>query len=181
MSKSFSPSRTLNQRHFSYGTISSTTTETPSSTTRESLLGPLTTTFTLPSQCRVTLVNADSSEDTPSNIFYGQSCSPEDDFACSPPATSAASDGQLARFFATGGFYSPGIACPAGYAVACKVTQTTPASTFPSSDSGAAWRKAVIKGPWQFQYPMEVHETGIGCCPMYVYTDLAFCLRKGAS
>lgn len=151
----------------------STTSSLSTSSTRSALFGPLTTTFTLPSNCNLLVASTEPSKPLPNNAFRGRYCSPRfpyvgtaigEDYRCWPSATSS---GALRTDpFLAGGFYSPGLICPAGYAEACRVVQTGPTPT-PSSETGTANGKA----EWQFDFALKVSETAVGCCPRYGHSS----------
>jgi hypothetical protein len=107
-------------------------------------LGPLTTTFTPPAACS-TAVAACA---TCASALLGQSCnaagSPVDAASCWPSITAAVA-APSAPFHGLG-FYSPGVACPNGYASACSATA--------GASSG-----------WPLQFNLAASETAVGCCP----------------
>ncbi|KAK1248606.1 hypothetical protein MKX08_006826 [Trichoderma sp. CBMAI-0020] len=110
------------------------------------LLGPLTTTWTMPQTCSVFMPSCE----TCSDAYNGQSCNPthggqvHDNTACWPPATSGVAS--PAWPFVGWGFYSPGLACPAGYTSACTAVYGQ-------------------RPPWPTQFSLVESETAIGCCP----------------
>lgn len=110
------------------------------------ILGPLTTAFTPPQDCDFAAILSDSL----TLAYRAQTCVGErleDVSTCWPQVTAAAPLNSPP--FNGWGFYSPGISCPAGYTSACFATQ--------GSRTG-----------WDMQFPMDVGETAVGCCPTYV-------------
>jgi hypothetical protein len=111
------------------------------------LLGPLTTTWTMPETCTIQMVNDESRY----RRYRGQRCAvisgtaqPEDDVNCWPPVTNLL---QIpAPPFLGWGFYSPGLACPTGYTAAC------------TAQYGG-------RAGWEMQFTLIPGETAIGCCP----------------
>jgi hypothetical protein len=107
-------------------------------------LGPLTTTFAPPAACS-TAVAACA---TCASALLGQSCNaagvPVDAASCWPSITAAVAS-PSAPFHGLG-FYSPGVACPNGYASACSATA--------GASSG-----------WPVQFNLAASETAVGCCP----------------
>ncbi|KAK4072707.1 uncharacterized protein Triagg1_5752 [Trichoderma aggressivum f. europaeum] len=103
------------------------------------LLGPLTTTWTMPETCSIYLQG-----------FRGQSCNSEsggrvqDNTECWPPAKSGIASPSWP--FVGWGFYSPGIACPAGYTTACTAVYGQ-------------------RAQWSIQFTLVSSETAVGCCP----------------
>ncbi|KAK2596058.1 hypothetical protein N8I77_013566 [Diaporthe amygdali] len=107
------------------------------------VLGPLTTAFTAPQDCDFAAILGDSL----TLAYRAQTCVGErleDVSTCWPQVTAAAPLNSPP--FNGWGFYSPGISCPAGYTSACFATQ--------GSRTG-----------WDMQFPMDVGETAVGCCP----------------
>jgi hypothetical protein len=130
------------------------------------VLGPLTTTFTAPTQCSQQYWGWTSDEWY--GPLMGQVCAIEygtvayaGNTNCLPPVTryytTVVGSGSTAETagIMDAGYYSPGIACPAGYATACAVHAGADAipsalSTFQS---------------FEFAYQPTAEETVIGCCP----------------
>lgn len=113
------------------------------------LLGPLPTSWTMPSSCTVQILECS----TCTLAFRAQSCvigeedgvgSANDDTGCWPPATTGAPTPR--HPFLGRGFYSPGTECPTGYTDVCT----------------ARYGK---KAEWDFQWILEEGETAIACCP----------------
>lgn len=114
------------------------------------LLGPLTTAWSMPDSCTNFVVNC--AECTFG--FRGQQCvagtsstNAEDHTTCWPPAISRA--GTPRHPFIGWGFYSPGLACPTGYTTAC------------TAQHGG-------RAEWDIQFTLVPGETAVGCCPEYV-------------
>ncbi|KAH6630031.1 hypothetical protein B0J18DRAFT_474650 [Chaetomium sp. MPI-SDFR-AT-0129] len=110
-------------------------------------LGPLTTTWTMPDSCTVHVLNCPTCD----GGFRGQQCvstdgrgAPQDHTTCWPPTTSLA--GTPRYPFVGWGFYSPGLACPAGYTTAC------------TAQYGG-------RSGWDIEFTLIPGETAIGCCP----------------
>ncbi|KAL6696542.1 hypothetical protein J3F84DRAFT_299931 [Trichoderma pleuroticola] len=104
------------------------------------LLGPLTTTWTMPETCSIYLQG-----------FRGQSCNSmsgggrvQDNTACWPPVKPGIAS--PAWPFSGWGFYSPGVACPAGYTTACTAVYGQ-------------------RAQWDIQFALVSSETAVGCCP----------------
>jgi len=110
-------------------------------------LGPLTTTFTQPPACTVAV--ADGKDPS---AWLAQSCDglkgAVDVTTCWPPTSKGAPSTTDALH--GWGYYSPGIACPAGHASACSATGGA------SGGSG-----------WPVQFKLLDGETAVGCCPRY--------------
>jgi len=108
-------------------------------------LGPLTTTFTPPAACALAIQDCK----TCTQARLGKSCDatngPMDVGSCWPGTSTGAPPAP------SGGFYSPGLACPAGHAVACTATGGS------GGNSG-----------WPLQFKLGAEETAVGCCPSYV-------------
>ncbi|KAL7899547.1 hypothetical protein HDV63DRAFT_315749 [Trichoderma sp. SZMC 28014] len=110
------------------------------------LLGPLTTTWTMPETCSVFMPSCS----TCANAYNGQSCNSAnggqvmDNTACWPPASSGVASPSWP--FVGWGFYSPGLACPAGYTSACTAVYGQ-------------------RPPWSTQFSLVPSETAVGCCP----------------
>ena len=121
------------------------------------LLGPLTTTWSMPSSCSVHVVPCATCD----GGFSGQRCevrdgdangegAPYDYTGCWPPAIKQA--GTPGFPFMGWGFYSPGLACPTGYTAAC------------TAEHGG-------RSGWEVEFTLIPGETAIGCCPEYVLYD----------
>jgi hypothetical protein len=121
-------------------------------------LGPLTTTFTPPPACATAVAACP----TCNSALLGQSCdaagAPVDAASCWPAMTGAAAS-PSAPFHGLG-FYSPGVACPNGYASACSATA--------GASSG-----------WAMQFNLAALETAVGCCPKWVFPGKRFRLVIG--
>ncbi|KAL6897193.1 hypothetical protein GGI43DRAFT_385808 [Trichoderma evansii] len=110
------------------------------------LLGPLTTTWTMPQTCSIFMPGCPTCD----NAYNGQSCNPtsngrvQDNTACWPPVTTGVSSPSWP--FVGWGFYSPGLACPAGYTSACTAVYGQ-------------------RPPWETQFSLVPSETAVGCCP----------------
>lgn len=106
-------------------------------------LGPLTATFTPPPACTVAVADGSSG-------FLSQACDPingaVDALSCWPPLSAGVASPSPP--FHGLGFYSPGVACPSGYASACSATA-----------GGSAG--------WPVQFSLQAGETAVGCCPRY--------------
>lgn len=133
-------------------TMSATTGATIATTTRDNLLGPLTTVFSADPTC-MTLLFGECGSDTVCSGWLGQTCNlattssfywPSNDLACYPSWTT----GAQTLAYNGWGFYSPGLSCPSGYTSACSTT-------------------ADVSGNFQFQFPPTAGETAVGCCPRY--------------
>jgi hypothetical protein len=122
------------------------------------VLGPLTTAWSMPDSCTVHVVNCP----TCTEGFRGQQCGQTkgtgsviamDHTSCWPPVTTQA--GTPRHPFVGWGFYSPGLACPTGYTTAC------------TAEYGN-------RPGWEIQFKLVPGETAIGCCPEYVddHTEL---------
>lgn len=115
-------------------------------------LGPLTTTWTMPSTCTLVFPYVNSQSDRWFG-WRGERCDASGDVRdskdCWPPRRQGVED----REYAIGGwgFYSPGVVCPAGYTTAC------------SNVEGQR------PGAWSAQFPLFSGETALGCCPTYVH------------
>jgi hypothetical protein len=140
----------------SVATMSATRDATAATTTRHNALGPLTTVFTADPTCMTLMFRECGSSDVCTG-WLAQTCTsdlagtttsygPSNEFACFPPLTS----GTVTETYGGWGFYSPGLSCPSGYTSACSAT------------AGAT-------GSFQFEYPLVLGETAVGCCPTYVY------------
>ncbi|KAH6850488.1 hypothetical protein B0I37DRAFT_371758 [Chaetomium sp. MPI-CAGE-AT-0009] len=113
------------------------------------LLGPLTTTWSMPAECSVHVVNCATCD----GGFRGQKCSitkgeglPFDNTSCWPPAIKQAGTPAAGPIMGWG-FYSPGLACPTGYVTACQ------------AEYGEK------RPEWEVQFSLVPGETAIGCCP----------------
>ncbi|KAL2195186.1 hypothetical protein P885DRAFT_41437 [Corynascus similis CBS 632.67] len=107
------------------------------------LLGPLTTVWTMPDSCSVHVRLCESCHEG----FRGQQCvsgEPQDHTTCWPPAT------RLSRPpthpFVGWGFYSPGLECPSGYTTACTARYNG-------------------RPDWEIEFSLIPGETAVGCCP----------------
>lgn len=122
------------------------------------ILGPLTTSWSIPPSCTVNLQPCPTCDDV---LFQGQRCAIEDDEdadddrgaptgtlqddpECWPPTTSDVPNPQ--HPLRGWGFYSPGLACPTGYVSACTAVHGSTAD-------------------WDIQFRLTAGETAIGCCP----------------
>ena len=126
------------------------------------IIGPLTTTFTPPSTCSK-LFGIDSTYNpdvfvqamTCTSIVYSHLNVTSAQIAYNP-------DCWPSRPIAGGltyqsGIYSPGFICPKGYTSACSSTFT--GNTMPSTSTQ--------RNGYAFQYPLNLGETAVGCCPRY--------------
>ncbi|KAH7324847.1 hypothetical protein B0I35DRAFT_476058 [Stachybotrys elegans] len=113
------------------------------------LIGPLTTTWSAPSGCRMNLLCSTC------GLFFraGESCASigptgevQDDTSCWPPAATGVQIASPRYPFIGWGFYSPGLACPTGYVSACTAIHGQ-------------------RPQWPIQFTLEEGETAIGCCP----------------
>ncbi|KAL6875148.1 hypothetical protein J3F83DRAFT_713051 [Trichoderma novae-zelandiae] len=110
------------------------------------LLGPLTTTWTMPASCSIYMPPCS----TCGQGFRGQSCNAandgqvQDNTACWPPANKGVASPTWP--FVGWGFYSPGLACPAGYTTACTAVYGQ-------------------RPEWDTQFTLVSSETAVGCCP----------------
>ncbi|POS79232.1 hypothetical protein DHEL01_v202390 [Diaporthe helianthi] len=128
------------------GLLSGSSTLGPITGQDRTILGPLTTTFTQPPECKTAVAQVGG------NALFGrlaEVCGAETgavDTACWP-TTSAGVSGPSTESPGWG-FYSPGIACPAGHTSACSAT-------------------GGLLGPkdWSLQYTLSARETAVGCCP----------------
>ncbi len=100
--------------------------------------------------------------DTCTSVWYGQTCNPKvnaHDFTdCWPPRSGSQASVDPGVMMGWG-FYSPGIACPAGY--------TTVAMATAGGSSG-----------WPVEYSLTDGETAAACCPTYVLSRLVG-VRRG--
>lgn len=134
--------------------------------TQTSLLGPLTTTFTAPSRCNQAYWFSYSSRVYDPTI--GQTCATVDgeiaysqDSACLPPVKSTllgslvGSSDVIYTTYDYQGYYSPGIACPAGYSTAC------------AAQAGSDGIQSALSNfqSFGFVYTATADETVVGCCP----------------
>ncbi|KAK4246092.1 hypothetical protein C7999DRAFT_33488 [Corynascus novoguineensis] len=107
------------------------------------LLGPLTTVWSMPDSCSVHVRLCESCHEG----FRGQQCvsgEPQDHTTCWPPTT------RLSRPpthpFVGWGFYSPGLECPSGYTTACTARYNG-------------------RPDWEIEFSLIPGETAVGCCP----------------
>lgn len=136
------------------------------SSTRTSLLGPLTTTFTTPSRCNQAYWFSASDEVYDPTI--GQVCATvngtiaySQDSACLPSVTPFISASLVGpsvvpyTLYNYQGYYSPGIACPAGYSTAC------------AAQAGSDGIQSALSNfqSFGFLYTATADETVVGCCP----------------
>ena len=118
------------------------------------LIGPLTATWTPPTDCNYALVNCA----TCSEGFRGQKCSSSDGGlfrdaqTCWPPTNTKILIPEPTQPFLGWGFYSPGLACPTGYTSACTALYGE-------------------RPEWPIQFTLNPEETAVGCCPQYVHND----------
>ena len=112
------------------------------------VLGPLTTSWSMPDRCTVHFVNCATCE----QAFRAQHCVAngatgpvEDDLSCWPPVVTQIVGTPTHPFLGLG-LYSPGLACPTGYTTAC------------TAEYGR-------RAGWDIQFPLVADETAIGCCP----------------
>lgn len=124
-------------------------------------LGPLTSTWTAPASCSVTVQQCQ----TCGQAWLGQTCfasttasstnyGVEDNSNCWPPRSSASAKTPPLGGW---GFYSPGLACPTGMTSACSATG--------GGSSG-----------WAVQFSLLDKETAVGCCPQYLPRSNQFCI-----
>ncbi|PTB69063.1 hypothetical protein BBK36DRAFT_1192995 [Trichoderma citrinoviride] len=110
------------------------------------LLGPLTTTWTAPASCSIYMPPCSTCDQG----FRAQSCNAvsggqvRDNTACWPPVTKGVASPSWP--FVGWGFYSPGLACPAGYTTACTAVYGQ-------------------RPEWDTQFTLVSSETAVGCCP----------------
>ena len=116
------------------------------------VLGPLTTVWTLPPTCTYLIPPCSTCVE----FFQGQTCGttasgdpgePQDNADCWPPRDRNVGTAQWP--FVGWGFYSPGLSCPIGYTSACTAVY----------GEGSEWDVEFILRP---------KETAVGCCPQYV-------------
>lgn len=111
------------------------------------ILGPLTTTFTPPASCTLAATSGGNDD---LQGYLARTCDgilgAYDAAACWPSTSKGAPSPSPS--FAGWGFYSPGVACPAGYATACLAT---------GGKSGTS--------DWDVQFTLSAGETAAGCCP----------------
>jgi hypothetical protein len=118
-------------------------------------LGPLTTTHSLPSSCAVAVQECSTcTQAWQGQTCFGQSTGVADNADCWPPRTPSVSTPPPP--LNGWGFYSPGLACPAGMTSACSATGGQPAS-------------------WTVQFSLLNQETAVGCCPRYAFCDMVLC------
>jgi hypothetical protein len=127
----------------------------------------LTTTFTAPSRCSQAYWSSGSSRIYDPTI--GQTCTTigdgqidyNQDSSCLPPVKSTilgslvGGSDILYTTYDYKGYYSPGIACPAGYSTAC------------AAQAGADGIPSALSNfqSFGFVYPATADETAVGCCP----------------
>ncbi|KAH7014428.1 uncharacterized protein B0I36DRAFT_210377, partial [Microdochium trichocladiopsis] len=109
-------------------------------------LGPLTTTWEPRADCSLLIAECDSCNGAKQAQFCGQDARRTDNGDCWPPRAANAPSSSFP--FNGWGFYSPGLACPTGYAPACMQTAGG------TLDEG-----------FDFQFPLAAQETAVGCCP----------------
>lgn len=139
-------------------------------TTDSNLLGSLTTTFTAPTQCTQAYFYPDVFDAVFFTGWQGQACfnggginTFTQDGDCLPPvtvSTTIESSSSSSLLFSTvvpqsSGYYSPGIACPAGYTTAC------------GASVGSDGVSSAVSGlqSLSFVYTATAGETVVGCCP----------------
>jgi hypothetical protein len=145
---------------------SSTSRIVTADSTQTYLLGPLTTTFTAPTRCSQAYWVSGTSRVY--NPTLGQICTIVDgeidysqDSSCLPPVAStilASLVGPSEIIYTTynyRGYYSPGIACPAGYTTAC------------AAQVGADGIQSALSNfqSFGFVHSATADETVAGCCP----------------
>ncbi|KAF2012429.1 hypothetical protein BU24DRAFT_425093 [Aaosphaeria arxii CBS 175.79] len=120
-------------------------------------LGPLSTAFIPPPSCTRPALQSPQF----GIARVGQSCAddgPVDNISCWPSVTAAALQPGVETFGGLG-FYSPGTICPTGYVSACG---------FARPSSGESTSATITPGPMangEFQFPLVLGETAVGCCP----------------
>ena len=124
-------------------------------TSARTVIGPLTTVFTPPSSC-FSLVDAPPGPWGSEVAFQALTCPPAshgwlDDAACWPLLGKSTTPSNMLGL----GFYSPGLICPSGYTTACSKTMLSNIST------------PIQSQYFEFQYPLNLGETAVGCCPRY--------------
>ena len=110
------------------------------------VLGPLTTTYTLPGNCLAY-----------GSDFRGGGCSRGnrvDTATCWPSATVAAPTNGFGDFSGWG-FYSPGTVCPSGYVSACTAELASTGASLTSD----------LPSNYTFIFPLVPGETAVGCRP----------------
>ncbi|EEA19655.1 hypothetical protein TMatcc_009792 [Talaromyces marneffei ATCC 18224] len=167
-------------------TSTTTTRIVTADSTQTYLLGPLTTTFTAPSRCNQAYWFSSSSRVYDPTL--GQICTNvggqadyNQDTSCLPPVKSTilgslvGGSDILYTTYNYKGYYSPGIACPAGYSTAC------------AAQAGADGIRSALSSiqSFGFVYAATADETVVGCCPTgYQCTSLLstqWCQRVIAS
>lgn len=146
----------------------------------ESNLGPLTTTFTPPSDCSSLLVRTIIDTGGDYNQFYagyGETCTVDSAGEPSTFVPESCYPGALADWHNDPDSdipdrndpvaYSPGLVCPVGYETACSLTRHAGGSTSISSSNNDQYDL------WNM---LKDGETAIGCCPTYVLRNCK--LRK---
>jgi hypothetical protein len=136
---------------------------TPLTGASRTILGPLTTTFTPAPACTELIANPSFSTFDVADLWAAQTCFKsgtksglKDNVDCWPPRTAGVST--PGPPVSAWGFYSPGLACPAGYSAACSATGAGGSNTWP-----------VGGGPnWPVQFNLLSEETAVGCCPTLV-------------
>ena len=132
-------------------------------------LGPLTTTFSLPSFC-LDVILSGSDDQLPTKAVRGYQCTTNlgssdcylmEYVRCWPPVDPLVPT-QPGFDLGGGVFYSPGLICPSGYMEGCRLEPTAT----PSSSAGSFTKTSSVIENWQFQFDVERYETAIGCCPM---------------
>lgn len=109
------------------------------------VLGPLTTTFTQPPECTTAVAEA---SDQALLGRLAEVCGSETgavDTSCWPTTSGDVSGPSTDT--PGWGFYSPGVACPAGHTSACSATGGL-----------------LGKSDWPLQYTLSASETAVGCC-----------------
>ncbi len=112
------------------------------------VLGPLTTSWSMPDRCTVHFVNCatcDQAYRAQHCVANGATGPVEDDLSCWPPVLTQIIGTPTHPFIGLG-IYSPGLACPTGYTTAC------------TAEYGR-------RAGWDVQFPLVADETAIGCCP----------------
>ena len=133
--------------------------------TTRSILGPLTTTFTVPESC--TSLGAFGTGPSAQSFYLGVGCSNSsvtDATTCWPPPTTSLKPTVLNNDNKLNGLgaYSPGLYCPSGYVTACAQQKDAQGNDKPPTSTTS----------YSFQFPITSSETAIGCCPTYVCSNL---------
>lgn len=151
--------------------------------------GPVTTTYTPPTSCSATDKYRLGTVTQGVALYdFGQvACPSTSDWDCVPSGTASASitalvngDGQ--RYVASGGYYSPGLYCPSGWATVGVMARDASSSLSSSgvlsqSDTGTAMGDPTAFDPaTHLAGVLRPSETVALCCPRWVHVQLTYSL-----